>query len=45
MSRLLALVAVIALLTGCAGGVSGPCVNEAQDPTGICAGSHSHVGG
>ncbi len=35
--------AAILLLTGCAGGVSGPC--DDSDPVGPCATSHSQVRG
>ena len=43
-TRVLALIALIFVLAGCGGpGVTGPCVNEDQDPTGICANSHSET--
>jgi hypothetical protein len=47
MSRLGIFLAVLFGLAGCASGVTGPCggVAEAQDPTGICASSHSKTGG
>jgi hypothetical protein len=43
MSKLLALIALMLVLAGCGGAVSGPC--DDSDPVGICANSHSHVGG
>jgi hypothetical protein len=45
MSRLGLVLVLLFGLAGCAGGVTTPCggVAEAQDPTGICANSHSKV--
>jgi hypothetical protein len=47
MSRLGLVLALLFGLAGRGGGVTKPCggVAEAQDPTGICASSHSKTGG
>lgn len=47
MSRLRLFLALLFALTGCSGGVTKPCGGEAeaQDPTGICASSHSKTYG
>jgi hypothetical protein len=45
MLRLALLLVVVFTVTNCGGAPTTPCTNEAQDPTGICASSHSHVGG
>jgi hypothetical protein len=41
MSKLSVLIAVIFVLAGCGGGVTGPC--DDSDPVGVCATSHSHT--
>lgn len=43
MIRFLALLAVIVLLVGCSGGVSGPC--NYADPVGACATSQGQPAG
>jgi hypothetical protein len=44
VGKLAALLALMVVLAGCGGpGVTGPC--DDSDPVGICASSHSHVGG
>lgn len=47
MSKLLLLLALVLGVAGCSSGKLTPCGGEAeaQDPTGICASSHSKVGG
>ena len=47
MSRLGLFLALLFGLAGCAGGVTTPCGGDAetQDPTGICASSHSKTYG
>ena len=43
MYKLAAAVALMLMVTSCGGGVTGLC--DDSDPVGICANSHSHVGG
>lgn len=47
MVRLGLVLALFFGLAGCSGGVTTPCggAAESQDPTGICASSHSHTYG
>jgi hypothetical protein len=39
MTKLALLLTLVFMVSGC--GATTPCTNEAQDPTGICATSHS----
>jgi hypothetical protein len=43
MSKLLTLLALVFVLVGCGGSVTGRC--DYSDPVGICASAHDNVGG